>query len=243
MGPAVAGVARRHPAPIDPTLAAQGREIYEAERASCHAVLDRDDEERRVRAQLYDLDRIGTDPEATRNFVEAYAPTGVLEGETSASGAVLGATAHAGELLSLLVGRVLGAQPAAIAQVQLYAQRYGLTEQDKQGDDTPDSEEEPRASWLAYKARPLNGIWATAPYLHNGSVPTLYDLLLPPAERPVTFGVGRWAFDPVKVGPVQEGAPFTVDTQLPGNSNAGHLAGTDLTDEQRRALVEHLKTL
>jgi mono/diheme cytochrome c family protein len=229
--------------PIDPTLAAQGREIYEAECASCHAVLDRDDEARRVRAQMYGLDRIGTDPVAAQNFVEAYAPTGVLEGETSASGAVLGATAHAGELLSLLVGRVLGAQPAAIAQVQLYAQRYGLTEQDKQGDYTPDSEEEPRASWLAYKARPLNGIWATAPYLHNGSVPTLYDLLLPPAERPVTFGVGRWAFDPVKVGPVQEGAPFTVDTQLPGNSNAGHLAGTDLTDEQRWALVEHLKTL
>lgn len=229
--------------PIDRTLAAQGREIYEAKCASCHATLDRDDEERRVRAQMYGLDRIGTDPVAARNFVEAYAPTGVLEGETTASGAVLGATAHAVELLGMLVGRALGAQPAAIARTQLYAQQYGLTEQDKQGDYTPDSEEEPHASWLAYKARPLNGIWATAPYLHNGSVPTLYDLLLPPDERPVRFGVGRWAFDPVKVGPVQEDAPFTVDTRIPGNSNAGHLAGTELTEEQRWALVEHLKTL
>jgi hypothetical protein len=59
----------------------------------------------------------------------------------------------------------------------------------------------------------------------------------------VTFGVGRWAFDPVKVGPVQEDAPFTVDTRIAGHSNAGHLAGTELTEEQRWALVERLKTL
>lgn len=170
---------------------------------------------------MYGIDRIGTDPVAARNFVEAYAPSGVLEGETTATGATLGATAHAGELLSMLVGRVLAAQPPALAQVQLYAEQHALTEQEKQGDYTPDSEDEPRASWLAYKARPLNGIWATAPYLHNGSVPTLYDLLLPPEERPVAFSAGRWAFDPVKVGPVQEGAPFTVDTRLPGNANTG----------------------
>ncbi|HEX8155125.1 MAG TPA: di-heme-cytochrome C peroxidase, partial [Thermoanaerobaculia bacterium] len=51
-----------------------------------------------------------------------------------------------------------------------------------------------------YKARPLDGIWATAPYLHNGSVPTLRDLLLPPAQRPKTFYVGSREFDPVNVG-------------------------------------------
>ena len=101
---------------------------------------------------------------------------------------------------------------------------------------------------LAYKARPLEGIWATAPYLHNGSVPTLYDLLQPPAKRPTTFALGARAFDPAKVGystdPKAEGAGFTFDTRLDGNSNKGHVYGVDkLTETQRLELLEYLKTL
>jgi mono/diheme cytochrome c family protein len=100
---------------------------------------------------------------------------------------------------------------------------------------------------LAYKARPLDGIWATAPYLHNGSVPNLYQLLLPAKDRMKKFYVGTRDFDPVNVGfatDKRDGA-FEFDTSLPGNSNAGHDAyGTDtLTDEQRWQLVEYLKTL
>ena len=53
---------------------------------------------------------------------------------------------------------------------------------------------------LAYKARPLNGIWTGAPYLHNGSVPNLYELLLPAADRSKTFYLGSWEYDPVTVG-------------------------------------------
>lgn len=53
---------------------------------------------------------------------------------------------------------------------------------------------------LGNKARPLTGIWATAPYLHNGSVPTLYDLLLAPEDRPSTFWIGSREFAPVHVG-------------------------------------------
>ncbi|NDW47192.1 di-heme-cytochrome C peroxidase [Ruegeria sp. PrR005] len=122
---------------------------------------------------------------------------------------------------------------------------------------------------LAYKARALNGIWATAPYLHNGSVPTLYDLLLParmrnvatdldavlPADaetRPEVFGVGSREFDPVKVGFVSdlEQNPFTFRARdedgepIPGNFNSGHDYGTaTLSEEDRRALLEYLKTL
>ncbi len=100
---------------------------------------------------------------------------------------------------------------------------------------------------LAYKARPLDGIWATAPYLHNGSVPNLYQLLLPAKDRMKTFYVGTRDFDPVNVGfatDKRDGAS-QFDTTLPGNSNAGHdTYGTDkLTDEQRWQLVEYLKTL
>ncbi|MCC8948170.1 cytochrome C [Bradyrhizobium sp. Arg62] len=61
--------------------------------------------------------------------------------------------------------------------------------------DCPSSAPEP-----SYVARPLNGVWATAPYLHNGSVPSLYDLLIPAAERPKSFCVGAREFDPLKVG-------------------------------------------
>lgn len=100
---------------------------------------------------------------------------------------------------------------------------------------------------LAYKARPLDGIWATAPYLHNGSVPTLYHLLLPVEQRPKTFMVGTRQYDPRHVGYVWEAAPgngFTFDTTVRGNSNGGHDYGVGrLTDEQRWALVEFMKTL
>jgi hypothetical protein len=98
---------------------------------------------------------------------------------------------------------------------------------------------------MAYKAKPLAGVWATAPYLHNGSVPNLYQLLLPPGRRQRTFYVGSRTFDPKRVGLLTRKSPgaFLFDTGLPGNSNAGHTYGTDLTDEQRWDLLEYLKTL
>ncbi|HMQ57525.1 MAG TPA: di-heme-cytochrome C peroxidase, partial [Rhizobiaceae bacterium] len=121
---------------------------------------------------------------------------------------------------------------------------------------------------LAYKARPLNGIWATAPYLHNGSVPTLYDLLLPsrvrnstlaheaplPEEgaetRPERFMVGGREYDPVKGGFRTDQGPFEFRVRddagrpIPGNFNSGHDYGTaDLSSDDRWALVEYLKSL
>ena len=85
-----------------------------------------------------------------------------------------------------------------------------------------------------YKAGPLGGIWATAPFLHNGSVPNLYQLLLPPDERVKKFKVGSREFDPVNVGFDFTGGPFDFDTDLVGNSNKGHVYATKvLTDEQR----------
>jgi hypothetical protein len=100
---------------------------------------------------------------------------------------------------------------------------------------------------LGYKARPLTGIWATAPYLHNGSVPTLYDLLLPPDQRPQSFFVGSREFDPDKVGYVTGKSAdntFEFKTGVEGNSNAGHDYGnSSLSPEDRAALVEYLKSL
>lgn len=96
-----------------------------------------------------------------------------------------------------------------------------------------------------YRSRPLNGIWATGPYLHNGSVPTLADLLLPASERPKRFPVANARFDPVNVGFVSEASDgaFVLDTSIPGNANSGHEYGVTLSVQDRLALLEYLKSL
>ena len=99
----------------------------------------------------------------------------------------------------------------------------------------------------AYEARVLTGIWSAGPYLHNGSVPTLWDLLKPARERVTRFAVGGGEFDPVRVGqqtaPAGPGGPvFVVDASV-GNGNDGHEYGTTLPEEQRWQLIEYLKTL
>jgi hypothetical protein len=106
----------------------------------------------------------------------------------------------------------------------------------------------------AYKAAPRDGVWATAPFLHNGSVPNLYEMLLPARERTKKFYVGG-EFDPVKVGldTSAKSGRFLLDTSLPGNSDAGHsfenaplgngVVGPLLTEEQRWAIVEYLKSI
>ncbi len=100
----------------------------------------------------------------------------------------------------------------------------------------------------SYKAGPLNGIWATAPYLHNGSVPTLADLLLPAAQRPASFDVGSRELKDETVGfeSAEGSGVFRFDTSKPGNGNRGHEGaayGTTLSPEERLDLLEYLKTL
>ena len=101
------------------------------------------------------------------------------------------------------------------------------------------------ASGQVYKARPLNGIWATAPYLHNGSVLSLMELLKPQKDRLAKFYVGNRELDVVNMGFVNQQTENSslLDTSLLGNSNAGHSYGTELTEQQKIALVEYMKTL
>jgi hypothetical protein len=97
-----------------------------------------------------------------------------------------------------------------------------------------------------YAARPLYGIWAAAPFLHNGSVPTLYDLLLSPEQRPKTFALGAREYDPVRLGFAVDTScgqqDCLVDTTRTGDGNGGYLWGTDLSEADRMALLEYLKT-
>jgi len=99
-----------------------------------------------------------------------------------------------------------------------------------------------------YVARPLVGTWLLGPYLHNGSVPTLWDLLSPPEQRPETFYRGYDLIDFERVGfvstgPAAEANGFRFDTKLRGNANTGHNYGADIGDVDKRALLEYLKTL
>jgi hypothetical protein len=105
-----------------------------------------------------------------------------------------------------------------------------------------------------YKAAPRDGVWATPPFLHNGSVPNLYEMLIPAGERTKKFYLGG-DFDPVKVGldTTATSGTFLMDTTLLGNSNAGHsfqdgprgdgIVGRLLSDDQRWALLEYLKSI
>lgn len=119
----------------------------------------------------------------------------------------------------------------------------------------------------AYKPRPLEGVWATPPFLHNGSVPNIYQMLSPVKERSTRFFVGRREYDPVKLGYVTEPlagstSGFWMDTTLPGNRNTGHefgpgyipydpanpaakgspgIIGPALTPAQRMDIIEYLK--
>ena len=105
------------------------------------------------------------------------------------------------------------------------------------------------AGGLVYKARPLNGIWATAPFLHNGSVPNLWELLKDPSSRVDSFWVGSREFDPENVGFKSDQGLNLFRTRdengdlIPGNSNMGHNFGTTWTNSQKRAVIEYLKTL
>jgi hypothetical protein len=101
-----------------------------------------------------------------------------------------------------------------------------------------------------YANLPLDGLWLRAPYLHNGSVPTLADLLNPPAQRPAAFARGSDTLDPARGGfvappcvpPSAPTDPFCYDTTKAGNGNGGHLYGVDLPADQKSDLLAYLLT-
>ncbi|MCS7167111.1 MAG: c-type cytochrome [Gemmatales bacterium] len=136
---------------------------------------------------------------------------------------------------------------------QLYARSWFGQERDSRGRPLIFQEE------VGYQAPPLDGVWATAPYFHNGSVPTVYHVLNSKARPRIftrSFRTGAEDYDTVRLGwKYQEldGAPGpdvpaierrkVYDTSQPGRSNAGHTYGDNLSDEERFAIIEYLKTL
>jgi hypothetical protein len=259
--------------PIVRSRAHKGEVLFSRFCASCHTNIDPTSPRRRVVAQMISIEKVGTDPKMAVNSVKYDGLSGILLNQYTSTGAgpVLIDQRTPGAALLMKATQNVVATPSPNKNFI----RRGLDRADdlltallsneikpsiKRGNYNPDTSSEPYASLLSYKARSLNGVWATAPYLHNGSVPTLYDLLLPQkvqkgpkaapdppdAEfRPDKFMVGSREFDPQNVGlKSSDYDGFLFDTSIPGNSNAGHEYGTkEMSKEDRLNLLEYLKTL
>jgi uncharacterized protein (DUF2235 family) len=179
------------------------------------------------------LAEIGTDPKEAQNFHNRTADTGPL------GKGIVSATVGLKYITQKLID-------------QSYTELKLSPEQQEEWNGYRENE---LLAPLAYKAPPHNGIWATPPYLHNGSVPNLFALLSPISERPKVFYLGNKQYDPVKLGlntdPLKGASEFRTD--MPGNSNAGHefndgprgngVIGRKLSEKERMQIIEYLKTL
>jgi len=247
--------------PIDRELAARGAELYRELRCQgCHLPAPDTEAfwtgnhwlpanaagERYLRLNLIPIRTIGTDPAQAEDLANRTVLVPAALGIPGGTGTGSLRRHPFGDALKHVVERVMD---------RWYDSQTPPTppdERNRLNGHRPNNVRSP----LAYKARPLNGIWATAPFLHNGSVPTLWALLSPYGERPTSFQLGNRRFDPVNVGYVNGGA-FTLNTAIPGNRNTGHLfetaaagapgrpgtIGRGLSPAERRALIEYLKTL
>ncbi len=253
---------------IDRNLAAEGKALYTLHCQGCHHPVRSETPpyladkywtevdtfgNRYLDLKLVNLYEVGTDPRAAENFARRVVRLGEL-GEMFRAEPGRGGLRTAGDALPFLVTNTVNRKfdqlglPDSLREVW-----RGLRPNDIRAP-------------LAYVARPLNGVWASPPFLHNGAVPTLYQMLSPHAERDATFWLGSKEFDPVNVGfsthRIRGG--FLLDTSKPGNSNRGHqfegdfdpakpgfnwnalpsgIIGPGLSHHDRMALIEYLKSI
>ncbi|HEX6096867.1 MAG TPA: di-heme-cytochrome C peroxidase [Thermoanaerobaculia bacterium] len=243
---------------IDQAKADAGKQLYAETCIKCHFVRDANGAfpmtppnkfgKQFVRTVMVPVATIGTDPMMVKRFTRMVDP-GVLKPLVGNA-----AQAPAATVLGVADRGVILRAFAALQPPLTDAQKLAMM-----GFRDPDSKP---PNPLGYKARPLDGIWATAPFLHAGSVPNLYQLLLPAKDRVKNFHVGSRDFDPADVGFSTQPSPGSFEfrtnapdgTPIAGNSNAGHEglyytqirqndANRDFTDTERRAIIEYLKTL
>jgi mono/diheme cytochrome c family protein len=219
---------------LDTSRVAHGRQIYAQQCVTCHQLSDRNNAKRELKATLTPIADVGTDPRMVNNFLQSKSSTGAFAGRKE--GVVLGTVFDAqAQTADIVVHAAVG----AALRHPLAAMRDAIAGYHKVIKAAVDSHPD------YYKARPLSGVWCSAPYLHNGSVPSLAELLKPPAERVTLFYVGSREFDPLNVGVAVAASEHAsaFDTALAGNSNAGHTYGTALSDADKRDLLEYLKSL
>ncbi len=233
--------------PIDADLAREGAELFDTNCAACHnmAPYRHTDPSENFFGETFiaigrvDYRKVGTDPTYVETLAQRLVKTGPATRRLLDDQQVV----PAAQFFLRTVGGV-------IARAMDEA---GLTEADKAalngfrlrpGAGGAPEPYTPR-SLTELKASPLAGVWATGPYLHNGSVPTVYELLSPEGERRDVFWTGGRELDRSHLGFVSDDAPgrFRFDTSLPGNRNTGHNYPPEgLNERSRLAIIEYLKT-
>ena len=244
-------------------LASQGRALFSENCAYCHAPDPKKPDERLAptrdpewRMRIVPTKIVGTDPTTADNIADHRFDISKL-GWTKAELSKLDVRLFGTKLDDIDFSNISSAK--ALAYVTAYVenrayQEAGISDRERwrmDGFGLPIGVQEKRG----YKARPLDGIWATPPFLHNGSVPSLFQLLSPVSERQSQFWVGNFEFNPKHVGFNSEKftGGFRFDTSVTGNSNRGHefragcrqdgVIGRALQPEERWALIEYLKVL
>ncbi|MBR1146629.1 di-heme-cytochrome C peroxidase [Bradyrhizobium sp. AUGA SZCCT0431] len=237
--------------PIDEKLAAQGGELYKVHCQECHrppvstkAFFDFNNKDWWTKNEIgqpilkienIPIEHIGTDPAQAADMINRRVAIPPHLGIDKSDFA---------DALRLLVAKTVNV---------IYDQRKL---DDKQRNAMNGNMPNEILGELVYKVRPLNGVWATPPYLHNGSVPNVYALLSPVDERPKKFYLGNREYDPVNLGYKYDKLTngFEFDTSIRGNWNTGHefadkppktkgVIGKKLAPDERKAIIEYLKTL
>ncbi|MDP3815144.1 di-heme-cytochrome C peroxidase [Pseudomonas sp.] len=244
-------------------LASQGRALFSENCAYCHAPDPKKPDERLAptrdpewRMRIVPTKIVGTDSTAADNIADHRFDISKL-GWTKAELSKLDVRLFGANVNDIDFSNISSAK--ALAYVTAYVENHayqeaGISDRERwrmDGFGLPIGVQEKRG----YKARPLDGIWATPPFLHNGSVPSLFQLLSPVSERQSQFWVGNFEFNPKHVGFNSEKftGGFRFDTNVTGNSNRGHefragcrqdgVIGRSLQPEERWALIEYLKVL
>ena len=242
---------------VDKTQAAKGRELFTENCAGCHVPRSVQSEGRWVQhLKMLPVEFIGTDPGAADNIADHRFDLTALQWDP-AELAQLDVQLQPTPAESLDLSKLSSAKGLAYITAFVGNRAYRdaniptAERPDMDGFGLPIGVRELRA----YKARPLAGIWATAPFLHNGSVPSIYQLLSPQDERATTFYKGTFEYDPRHLGYRTEAFAngFMFDTRITGNHNSGHefragtrgngVIGRLLQPEERWALLEYLKVL
>ncbi|MEM7468581.1 MAG: di-heme-cytochrome C peroxidase, partial [Pseudomonadota bacterium] len=247
---------------VEPQQAKRGKAYYAEYCGACHLDINRDDEQRKIQVRMSSLAAVGSDPATALSAVELMGASGAFQGGKRfyIAGDELGETAPSLYIVNHVMGGVILNNIFQTVLSRRDAKSFGHGDERHpvkylDGEPMKRGTETSEKALLAYKARPLNGIWASPPYLHNGSVPNMYELMLPAEERSVIFQLGDWVYDEKNMGyqtTITNHASehvFEFDTRVPGNSNAGHEWGTGkdgrprLSHEQILAVIEYIKTL
>ncbi len=238
--------------PIDRDLAAAGEALYDAHCAACHnnarppyrmtdpAVNAR--EMTFIEIGRTDYRAVGTDPRYMEALLFRTVRTNAATALANEGAALVPAPRYFLNTVGAVVKRAMAdLDLSPEEQVAMHGYRFSPP---AEPGGVPELYRPQEGAYL--KAGPLAGIWATGPYLHNGSVATIYELLSPEAERRAVFWTGGQELDRERLGFVSLDAPgrFRFDTSVSGNRNIGHLYPRDgLSHDERLAIIEFLKTI